>query len=256
MRTRSTWGIGLVVLGVLAAGMPSMAQSASASKAPLYIYVSNWSVPRAQWGAMAKLGEEHEALEEKLLADGTITGYGHLVNLIHTEEQPTHGEWITATSEGNVVRALAAFYAASGATSPVLAASKHSDELLVTRIHNSSSGKFDGAYLAGSGWQVKPGQMESFMNMVKARVVPVLEKELAAGAAVYYDVDTQDSHTQAPGMVGVVFIATDAAGLDKVNAAFEAAFSKDTEIGPAIGALTVRKSHRDFLARVTHMVIK
>ncbi|MEJ2008216.1 MAG: hypothetical protein P8Z30_08695 [Acidobacteriota bacterium] len=256
MKKPKMWGIGLIVLGVLSAGTVLRAQGESTSKAPMYIYVSQWGVSRAQWGAMAKVGEQQGALEDKLQADGTIMGYGHYVNLIHSEGQPTHGGWIMATSEGNVLKALAAFYGAPQVTSPVLAASKHRDLFLVSRIYNSRPGTFDGAYLSGSLWEVKPGQMEAFQAIVKARVVPVLEKELADGALVSYSVDTQDYHTESPGLVEVVFIATDAAAFDKVDGAFEAAFGKDTEIGPAVAALTVRKDHRDFLYRVTHMVIK
>jgi hypothetical protein len=256
MQMRRMLGICLIMLGVLAAGTMLRAQSESTTKAPTYTYVSQWAVPRAQWGDMAKLNEQDRALEDKLLADGTITGYGYFVNLIHTEGEPTDGDFFMATSEGNVVKALAAFYAAPETTSPVLAASKHSDLFLVSRIHNSRSGTLEGAYLAGSQWEVKPGQMEAFQAMVKARVVPLLEKELADEALVFYSVDTQDYHTEAPGMIDVVFAVTDAAALDKVNAAFEAAFSKDTEIGPAIAALTGRKSHRDFLYRLTRVTIK
>jgi hypothetical protein len=256
MQKRVMWGMCALMLGVLATAASLKAQSESESKAPMYIYVSHWGVPRAQWGDMAKQGQQHEALEDKLLANGTITGYGHYVNLIHTEGQPTHGEWISATSEGDVLKALAAFYGSPAVTSPVLAASKHSDLFLVSRIYNSRSGTYDGAYLSGSAWKVKPGQMENFTAIVKAMVVPVLEKELAAGALASYSVDTQDYHTGEPGIVEVVSIATDATAVDKVDAAFEAAFSKDTEIGPALGALTVRDSHRDFLYVVKHMVIK
>jgi hypothetical protein len=256
MRKSGLWGISVLVVGLLAASVPLRAQGEGTSKAPLYIYVSHWGVPRAQWGDMAKLGQQHEALEDKLLTNGTITGYGHYMNLIHTKGQPTHGEWISATSEGSVLKALAAFYGAPQVTSPVLAASKHSDIFLVSRVYNSRPGTYDGAYLAGSVWKVKPGQMQNFNAIVKARVVPVLEKELAAGALVSYSVDTQDYHTEAPGVVEVVSIATNATAVDKVDKAFEAAFGKDTEIGPALGALTVRDSHRDFLYRVTHMVIK
>jgi hypothetical protein len=256
MQKRILWGICALMLGVMFAGTTLRAQGESASKAPMYIYVSHWNVPRAQWGAMAKQGEEHGALEGKLLGEGTITGYGHYTNLIHSDGQPTHGEWITATSEGNVLKALAAFYGSPDVTSPVLAASKHSDIFLVSRTYNSRAGTYDGAYLAGSLWEVKPGQMEHFMAIVKARVIPVLEKELAAGSLVSYSVDTQDYHTETPGLAEVVSIATDATAVDKVDEAFESAFSKDTEIGPALGELTVRETHRDFLYHVTHMVVK
>ena len=256
MQKRVVWGICALVLGVLAAGIPLKAQSESTNKAPLYVYVSDWAVPRAQWGAMAKLSGEDRAVEDKLLADGTIAAYGELTNLIHTEGQPTHADFFWAKSEGDVLKALASFYALPDNTSPVLAASKHWDHFLVSRIHNARSGKFEGAYLAGSMWQVKPGQMESFVNMVKARVIPVLEKELKDNAVIFYSVDSEDYHTDEPGFVDVVFAVTDATALDRVNDSFEGAFSKDTEIGPAIGALTVRKTHRDFLDRATYLVIK
>jgi hypothetical protein len=244
------------VLGVLAPGRALRAQSESKTTAPIYVYVSEWAVPRAQWGDMTKLDDQDRALENKLLADGTITAYGELVNLIHTEGQPTHADFFWATSEGNILKALAGFYGRPDITSSVLAASKHWDHFLISRTHNYRSGKFEGAYLAGSMWKVKPGQMEAFQAMVKARVVPMLEKALADGTVIFYSVDTEEYHTDAPGLVDVVFAVTDTASMDKVNAACEAHFSKDTEIGPAIGALTVKDSHRDFLDQMTHLVIK
>jgi hypothetical protein len=256
MQKQKTWGICVIVLGILFAGTTLRAQDESSSKAPVYVYVSDWAVPRAQWGAMAKLSDQDRALEVKLLADGTITAYGDAVSLIHTEGEPTHVDFFWATSEGNVLKSLAGFYAQPDETSPVLAASKHWDHFLVSSLHNSRSGKFEGAYLAGSMWQVKPGQMRAFEALTKARIIPLLEKELADGTVIFYSVDTEDYHTDVPGLVDVVFAVTDAAALDKVNDEFEAALGKDTEIGPAVGALTVRDSHRDFLDRITQLVIK
>ena len=254
MQRRFLWGFCALVLGLLTTGVQLRAQGES--KAPVYVYVSDWAVPRAQWTDMAKLDTQDIALENKMLSDGTITAYGTLVNLIHTEGQPTHADFFWANSEGNILKALAALYAAPDETAPVLAASKHWDHLLVSRMHNYRSGKFDGAYFSGSMWRVKPGQGQAFVNIVKAKVIPMLEKELAAGSVIFYSVDSEDYHTEAPGLVDVVYAVPDAAAFDKVDAAFEAAFGKDTEIGPAIGALTESDSHRDFLDRITTLVIK
>lgn len=256
MQKRNLWAICIVMLGVLAAGIPLWAQGGSSNQAPMYIYLSDWGVPRAQWADMAKRAKEDAVLEDKLVAAGTITGYGHFVNLIHTEGGPTHGEWLTTTSEGNVLKALSPFYNSPSATSPVLADSRHSDHFLISRLHGSRSGTFDGAYMAGSEWRLKPGQMHAFEAIVKARVVPIFKKGLQDGTVIFYTVDTEDYHTDAPGMVEFVFAVTNTDALDKVNAAFEASFDKDTEIGPALDALTQRKSHRDFLDLITHMVIK
>ena len=256
MQKRGLWAICFMVLGVLAAGTSLRAQGGDEGKAPLYIYVSQWAVPRAQWPDMAKSDVEHRAVEDKLLADGTIMGYGESVNLIHTEGQPTHTGWITASSEENILKALEAFRAEPDTTSSVLAASKHWDHFMVSRMYNSRPGNYEGGYASGSQWEVKPGQGRAFQNLLKTRVVPVLEKLLADGVLAAYSVDYQDYHTAAPGQVTVVAMTTDASGLDKMDAAFEATFAKDPEIGPAMGSLTEPGSHRDFLGRLTHMKFK
>ena len=256
MQKRFVGGVCSLVLGLLAAGTPLKAQSESARKPPMYAYISQWAVPRAQWGEMAKIDEQDKALEDKLLAAGTITAYGTLVNLIHTEGNATHADFFWATSEGNILKALAAFYARPDTTSSVFAASKHADHFVVTRIHNARSGNYEGGYLEGSMWIVKPGQMQALIAILKSTFVPILEKELAAGNVIFYSVETQDYHTEDPGTVIAVFAVPDASAVDKLDAAFESALEKDNEIGPAFGALTKRDSHRDFLYRVTSLVIK
>lgn len=222
----------------------------------MYIYVSQWAVPRAQWAEVAKLNEADRPMMEKLVADGTITGYGEFTNLIHGEGQPTHGNWFTATSEGKILKVLEAFFARPEVTAPVLAASKHWDYFLVSRTHNQRSGKFEGAYLSVSRWDVKPGQDAAFRNLLKKRLLPDLEKLLADGVLVFYTVDAEDYHTEPPGAVEVAFATADASGMDKVAEAIEASFGKIPEAGLALALLTERESHRDFLARVTHMTIK
>jgi hypothetical protein len=256
MKKLGIWAMGFVMLGVLAAGANLRAQGDEMSKPPVYIYVSDWAVPRAQWGEMAKVSGQQRALEDKLLDDGTITGYGEFENVIHTEGEPTHGSWITANSEQGIVEAVQAFMSRPDTTAPVLAASQHSDHFLVSRMHNARPGKYDGAYLAGLSWQVKPGQFEAFRDLLKARVVPTYEKLLADGVLVSYSIDMQDYITAAPDTVDLVVITTDASGLDKVDQAFQGVFGKDPEIGPAMGSLTKAASRRDFLYRVNHLAIK
>lgn len=255
MQKRGIWAICLLVLGTLAVGTPLRAQAENEGT-PMYIYVAQWAVPRAQWGEVAKVNDADRALMDKLVADGTITTYGEFMNLIHVEGQPTHGDWFTATSEGNILKALEALTARPGTTAPVLAASKHWDYFLVSRMHNQRSGNFDGAYLTGIAWDLKPGQSGAFRNLLKSRIVPILEKLLADGALVFYNVDVEDYHTAPPGHIEIVFTTPDASGVDKATQAFEAALAKDTEIGPAMESLVKSETHRDFLFRVSHMSIK
>ena len=255
MDRRPIWAVGISFLFILAAGTPLLAQE-SKEKAPFYIYVSQWAVPRAQWGDMAKLDESDTALQDKLVADGTIKEYGTYENLVHTEGMPTHGSWFAANSQEDILKTLKAFMSSGGTMSPVLAASKHWDHLLVSRMYNTKSGTYDNAYLAGSSWDVKPGQSEAFDNLVKTRVVPVFEKLLKEGTIVAYSVDYQAYSNENPNRVNIVSITPDAAGRDKVSKAFQGQFGEDPEIGPAMGSLTVDGSRNNFLLLVKHLVIK
>jgi hypothetical protein len=246
----------LLALFAVAACMPLRAQHEEQGKPPIYTYVAQWAVPRAQWGDMTKLAEQDRPLMDKLIADSTIIGYGEFANVIHHEGEPTHGNWFTASSQGNLMKALEALYARPGLTAPVLAASKHWDYLLVSRTHNARSGKFDGGYLTGIAWDVKPGQDHAFQELMTSRLVPAFEKLLTDGVVVSYSLDSEDYHTDKPGRVTFVFTTADAEGLDKVDQALQAEFRKDKDIGPALQSLTDGESHRDFLLHVSHMTFK
>jgi len=100
----------------------------AAKAKPVYTCVAIWDVPRAQWGDMEKLDEQDKPVLDKLVADGTLIGYGAYTNIIQQEGEPTHGSWFTATSEDNLLKALEAIYAHPGSISvPVEGASKHWD---------------------------------------------------------------------------------------------------------------------------------
>ena len=256
MRKLGVWATVAAFLAVLAAGVPLLAQGNDMAKPPMFIYVSQWAVPRAQWGDMAKISDSDKALLDKLVTGGTITGYGEFENYIHTEGQPTHGSWLSSNSEEGILKAVDAFMSQSGATAPVLAASKHWDYFLASRVHNSRSGTYDGAYLSGSTWLLKPGQARAFTDLVKARVVPAMEKLLADGTLASYTLDYQQYATAAPQTVEFVYIAVDASGLDKVRKTFQGVFGDDPEIGPAMATLVKAGSQRGFLSHVSHMVIK
>ena len=253
---RKGWIIALSILGALLSGTALWAQGGNENKPSTYTYVAEWAVPRAQWGEMAKVNEADRATMDKLIADGTITSYGEFESFIHTDGEPTHGSWFTASSEGNILKVLEQEYAQPDLTAPVLAASKHWDVFLEDQIHNGRSGKFDGAYLSVAAWYVKPGDMRAFLDLLKSRFVPLLDKLLADGTLVSYTVETRNYHTDKPGRVNVATVALSAAAVDKSDQAFEAAFKDDKEIGPAIGMLTSFEDHRDALLRVTHMVNK
>jgi hypothetical protein len=246
--------LGCLSVLVLGAALPSRAQNEDQGKPPVYTYLAEWAVPRAQWPEMLKLDDQDKVLLDKLMADGTIVSYGAYTNLIHQEGEPTHGTWFSATSEGKLMKALEAIYAEPGSTSaPVEAASKHWDYILVSRIYNQRSGKSEGGYLAGDQWDVKPGEMREYNDLVKKLIVPVYEKLMADGVVTSYGVDTEDYHQEKLGRVSEYVTTADAAGLDQVTKAFDDAFTGNPALGDAFRALVERENHRDFLTRLRFM---
>jgi hypothetical protein len=203
---------------------------------------------------MAKLDEQDRRLMDKLVSDGTLTSYGAFTNLIHQEGEPTHGTWFSATSEGNVLKALEAVYAQPGATTArVQDASKHWDYLLVGRIYNQRPGTSQAGYLAGDQWTVKPGQMRAYTDLIKTELVPLYEKLLADGVINSYGMDTEDFHTQKMGVVTFYFTTPDAASFDKASKAFDEVFEKTPALGSAFQSMLDREGHRDFLDRLRYM---
>jgi hypothetical protein len=243
-------------VAVLAAGVPLSAQESKPPKPPLYIYVSEWAVPRAQWADMAKLDEADQALMDKLVTGGTLTGYGEVESIIHTEGQPTHAEWLDSHSQEGIVKAIQTFMSQPGTHAPVLEASKHWDLFLVSRLYNSRPGTYDGAYLSGTSWELKPGQYDDFQKLIKARVAPTLDKLIADGVVISYNFSGQAYATGPSNGVSFVTIVKDAEGLDQVDKAFEGVFGDDPEIGPAAQTMLKFGATRSFLDRVSHMVIK
>jgi hypothetical protein len=239
------------------AAVPLQAQTATSDKPAVYLYVAQWNVPRAQWADMVKADDADKPVLDKLVADGTLTGYGAYTNIIHQEGEPTHGTWFTATSEGKLLKALEAIYAQPGlVTAPVQGASKHWDQILTGDVYGSKPVNASGGYLTWSSWQVKPGAMRGFTDLSKKVVVPVLDKLLADGTINSYGQLVEDYHQGKVGTVYEYFTVPDAAALDKVNQALDDVFSKTPGFGDAFRGLVEADGHRDFLTRLRFMVSK
>lgn len=249
-------GICSLIVLALATAWPAQANGADEKKAPSYTYIGEWAVPRDQWRDYAKVNADERATMDKLVADGTITSYGDFSILIHQEGQPTHGSWFSATSRAGLLKALEALYKLPQVTFPVLGNSKHWDYIVVSRMRGSRSGSFQGGYLSGGGFDVKPGQEKAFNEVMQKSIVPIMEKLLAEGVVTSYSVDSEEFHTESPGRVTFVYTSADAAGIDKVEDAIVAAFMSDPALESAATAAVDWKGHRDFLARVGNMVYK
>lgn len=232
---------------LLACAAPSFAQD----KPPMYTYVGNWSIPRAQWGEMEKSAAADQGILDKALANGTLVGFGSDVSLVHTADGFTHDDWWSSMSMAGLVHVLDQFYASGNSTTSVLASStKHTDQVFVSRCYNRKAGSWKTAYTHGGYYKFKPDAPSDATEMMcKQFIEPLMEKMLADGTIVEYELDTEAIHTESPDAFYIFYIAATPEGLDKVNAALREMSKANPLRGPAFEALTDYTAHRDMLAR-------
>lgn len=253
MQTKNLWGVWVIVCALaVGVGAPASAQmSEGKEKPPMYSYVSNWAVPRAQWGEMEKMDAANQKMMEKAMAAGTIIAYGSDTNMIHTADGYTHDGWWSAMSMAGVLNVLEQAYSSGAATSSVYSSvTKHSDGLYVSRYYNWHPGSWKGAYTRVAEYKLKPdAPNDAVETLSKNLFVPMLEKLLADGAIHEYEIDVEAIHTEDPGTFSVVIIAANGEGLDKFNAAVQELHKSSPFAGPAIGSMVDFKEHRDYLSR-------
>jgi hypothetical protein len=248
----------LMFLLVLAA-VPAWAQAGGAEKPRLYTYVSEWTIPRTQWGEMEKSNETSKATLDKLVADGTIIGYGFYYTAAHEPKGGTHGDWIQANSIAGIFKALDAVGGALGRSRGVatnaalLGSGPHEDLFVVSQNYNAHSGTFNDGILRVIGLRVKPGHMDQFREAYTKYLVPVYEQLLANGALHAYQLDSEWNVTSPPGTVYVVSMVAGGEGADRAVAAFNDAFNKNPAILEALTSATDPGARHDYLGRVTVM---
>ncbi len=241
----------LAMLAVSAA--PACAQDEVKEKPPMYSYVGFWNIPRAQWAEMEKNNAAEQKILDKALADGAIVAYGNDLNIVHTADGMTHDDWWSAMSMAAMLNVLDKFYKSGTPTSPVLAsATKHTDGIFVSRHYNWRPGTYKGAYTRVAYYKLKADAPEhAIETLSKTFIVPLLEKLLADGSIVEYEIDTEAVHTEGPGAFWVDVISPNAEGLDKLNAALLDRAKTNPLAGQAFDSMIDSSAHRDSLSTST-----
>jgi hypothetical protein len=252
---KRSWSVvaGLCGLGVLAVcAIPSAGQTSEVKeKPPMYSYIANWQIPRAHWAEMEDGYVATSKVMDKALSDGTIVGYGNDENLVHQADGETHDDWWSAMSMAGLVKVLDQLAASRGSASPALtSATKHWDLIFESRYYNWKPGSWKGGYVSVSSYKLKadaPGNAVDLLS--KSMVAPLLEKMLANGTILEYEIDTAAIHTSAPGTFSIVYVVTAPDGLDKVEAAIRDSLKASPLSGPAFGSMIESSAHRDELLR-------
>lgn len=218
----------------------------------MYTYDSSWVFPRARWADVDKdNAQSNQKILAPALSDGTLLGYGDDDNLVHTVDGPTHDNWFQASSMAGLMKVLDAFYKTGGATNALtISATKHWDEVFVSRFYNWKAGTWKGAYGRSSSYKLKADAPPNAVEMLSKNLfVPLFEKLLADGTIVEYEIDEETVHTQSPDSFFLYVLAPSAEGLDKLNEAIREAGSKNPLIGPALNSMIDFMPHRDQLWR-------
>jgi hypothetical protein len=90
---------------------------------------------------------------------------------------------------------------------------------------------------------------DAVATLSKAVFAPFFDKLVNDGVVVGYQVAEEAIHTEDPNGFFVFYLTSDAAGLDKVNAALTAAIEKEPLIGAAFNSMVDFTPHRDDLSR-------
>jgi len=239
---------------VMAGGWAALAcaQSAEVKDKPrLYTYEAFWVVPRARWAEFEKVNPAVQKVMDKAIASGVIVSYGSDSALLHDAEGATHDNWWQSMSMAGTLAVLDDLEKAGGGSTPVLnSVTKHWDNLWVSRFYNWHAGSWQGAYSYASIYQLKADAPDDAVDMLaKNMLVPMLEKLLADGSIVEYEIDQQAVHSDAPGMFVIDYLAPTAESPDKVNAEKRAAGKSSPPNGQAFGSVVDFTKHRDSLTR-------
>ena len=240
----------VAVLAALAGSVQSQTSDMK-EKERMYTYVALWAVPRAKWAEYEKPVPSDQKILDQGLADGTLIAFGSDFNLVHSAEGYTHDSWWSSHSLAGLMKVLDAFEKSSTATTGVItSATKHADAVLVSRQYNWRAGTYKGAYSHGSSYALKPTAPGDAVDILSKSVFePLMEKLLADGSVVEYEVDEESIHTQSPNTFWLYYVTRTAEGLDKVNAAVRAAVKADALIGPSFDSMVDIVPHRDTLDR-------
>jgi hypothetical protein len=247
------FALAMLLLGSLAA---------SAQQQPLpFTYVSEWTIPRAQWDDYENFIKKNtQPILEKLTADGTISGWGFYATNVHDESGVTHGDWFEASSIANIQKALTALTKA--ARNPILSASgKHRDYLVRSQVRRGKPASGTDGFLWVNYTQLKPGKNEEWRALFDKSIKPLLDGLVDDGSFISYSIDAEVVHTDNPNGIYLVYMAPNAAGIDKFIAAVGARMAQATPeerraFGEAFAATTEPGAHRDFFARILNYAEK
>ncbi len=249
----------VLALLCLALALPAVVH-AQPPAPPVYTFVAEWDVQRDKWADVSAFMDKGiRAIFDRLVADGTLAGYGTFETLVHEADGYTHGMWWTATSLVGIEKAR--LEAIKVTPPPALATARHHDYFLRSLVSKNRAGSGTGGYIRVNSTMVQTGKGTQWRETWEKYTKPTYDALVADGTLSSYSVETQQIASVSPGLRMVVVVAPSAEAMDKAYAAFTAANAKrSTEERAAVDAAfmdtIVPDASRGYLARVNAYAIK
>ena len=98
MKKRMVTGICVFAMCTIGTLIAAAQSSEVKEKPPMYSYVANWSIPRAQWADVSKVNAADKATLDKAVASGVLVGYGNDEYILHDSSGLTHDNWWSSMS--------------------------------------------------------------------------------------------------------------------------------------------------------------
>jgi hypothetical protein len=240
--------VALVLAFALALSMALIATPTGAQDQGYYTFVSEWNVPRGQWGAFAKEHDQRNAALQHLIADGTIIAWGSDENYVHTEDGYTHEDFFIATSRAGILKTLETLRPL-GAGGTFNAVTKHRDYFMHTLAHGGKTASATTGFVRVGYWMSKPGEGDAFVEHIRKYILPMLDADIADGTVTMYNLDTQDIHTDAQGSYTLAVVYPGGEAMDRAYARL-AATKDNPAVAEVISNITVSDAHRDGLGKI------
>jgi hypothetical protein len=237
-------------MGILGAAAAPAQTTEVKEKPPMYTYYSQWDIPRSKWPEMQKMRGGPAAITHAF-ASGALIGYGDDENVVHTVDGYTHDGWFSSMTMAGLLQTLADLMQGGSTTGSVFAsATKHEDQVLSSRYYAWKSGSWKGAYTHAAVYKLKDSAPNDAVDVLaKSFIVPLMEKMLAQGVIVEYEIDEQAIHTDSPSLFFLDFITPTAEGQDQVLKALGEAIKANPLSSPAFDSMVDFSVHRDYLLR-------
>ncbi len=248
--------VGLLVVALALFSVP-IALSQMESAQPVYTYVSQFQVPRANWAQFAEDNDKtFVPIAEKLMADGTLVSWSTFETIVHTPDGFTHGSAWSSNSIAGLARVLDELRK-GGPRPGQIASTRHEDLLMQSTMYHASTVAPSSGYLRVVCQMAKPDKPGDYAAVLKKYLVPTFEDLFKKGVATYYGLDEQYVNNAPPSLRCLVITYPNAESMDKWATAINATLARMSPADrDAFTGATVPDSRRDFMARITRYAHK